>query len=215
MLGKTYGRWTIIDTAARQRYACGRVAIAWLCKCECGTVRRVLDQSLRRGASTSCGCYHREVTRRNAKHGHAAGGLSSVEYTAWENMKARCFNPANSEFRNYGGRGITVCQRWAADFRNFLSDMGPRPDGQSLERLDVNGDYTPENCRWVPIADQLRNTRRNKRITHDGRTEVVAEWARELSLPERTLHGWIAKGRSIAQIEAMIASGAYRRVSRP
>lgn len=115
-------------------------------------------------------------------------------YFAWIDMRQRCLNPNNWHFKWYGGRGIKVCERWA-DFRNFLSDMGVKPEGMTLERKNVNGNYDKSNCCWIPQATQARNRRNNRKLTHDGKTMLVVEWAEYLGIPHtrlkmRLFRGW-------------------------
>lgn len=124
------------------------------------------------------------------RHGHT--NPPSPEYRTWLHIKHRCLNPANKRWDRYGGRGITVCDRWKDSFENFLGDMGlrPSPDHQ-IERIDNDGDYTPENCTWATRADQARNRRRTRLVTWDGRTMCLKDWAAELGIRYRTLHARI------------------------
>ena len=127
LIGKQFGRWFVLAIhPTRIRY--GRhghaVSVLWLCRCDCGTERVVFGENLRRGLTTSCGCRSREKTReRSTRHGHACRGKISSAYSRWNTMLQRCFNPNHKDYPNYGGRGITVCERWL-DFLNFLADMG-------------------------------------------------------------------------------------------
>lgn len=129
------------------------------------------------------------------KHGHASGGRTSPEYTAWMHMIQRCRNPNCKHFSYYGGRGITVCERWR-NFENFFRDMGPRPTAKhTLERVDNNGNYTPENCVWATRQQQQQNIRSNQWIEWRGQRRVVAEWARIVGIQANVLglrfkNGW-------------------------
>jgi hypothetical protein len=123
------------------------------------------------------------------------GQCGNRTYVAWQSLICRCTNPRQKAWANYGGRGIKVCDRWRTSFLAFLEDMGERPEGMSIDRIDVNGDYTPENCRWATAKEQMRNMRRNNLVTHDGQTRTVAEWAEILgvdpvSLNKRLRRGW-------------------------
>lgn len=162
----------------------------WMCECECGKSHEVAAASLLRANGTrSCGC-----AQGGKKHGGARRGAELPEYGIWSGMRDRCNRPANTSYPNYGARGIKVCKRWD-DFAAFLADMGPRPTPtHTIDRIDNDGDYTPGNCRWATRAEQSRNARRCKLITHAGRTMTVAEWARELGIPAPTIYGRIYLG---------------------
>lgn len=137
----------------------------WKCRCECGTVSIVYANSLANGHTKSCGCLKKEKAieiGRRAIHGEATRSRYSTEYQAWRNLKQRCLNSKYRDYHNYGGRGIKVCDRWKESFTNFLQDMGKKPFKEySLDRIDVNGDYTPANCRWTSSKEQMANRRIN------------------------------------------------------
>jgi hypothetical protein len=164
----------------------------WLCECRCGARLVVLASSLNRGCTLSCGCYHAQRTGES----HKTHGLAGTkEYRAWQMAKGRCFNPNNNRFKSYRARGISMCQRWRDSFAAFIADMGPCPEGLTLDRIDNNGDYEPKNCRWADRSTQGRNTQKAIMITHDGLTLHLKEWAIRLDIPYNTLHlrhrrGW-------------------------
>ena len=140
----------------------------------------------------------------NLKHGATAekhGDKNSYpsSYKVWCNMRQRCNDPNSPVYHHYGGRGITVCDRWN-DYANFLSDMGERPKEMSLERIDNNKGYSPENCRWASMKEQSKNRRTNRMITYNGQTKSVIEWADHLGIPRQSLYNRVFRGWSIDRI---------------
>jgi hypothetical protein len=162
----------------------------WLCKCDCGCETIVFANNLVRGHSTSCGCSAREAV---TTHGKSA----SREYRSWINMKTRCELPGTPYYKFYGERGISVCERWRSSFENFLADMGPRPDGHSVDRIDVNGNYEPQNCRWATNKTQHRNTRRQHIVTLGGQEMTLAEAVEKTGLLYNTVLYRLKRGWSI------------------
>jgi hypothetical protein len=175
MTGKTIGRWSVLE----RDYGAKRVS--WLCVCECGVKRSVPGITLRGGKSLSCGCL---IVDTNTTHGYGIKWDRKPEYTAWGHMKARCFNERNKSYKNYGGRGITVCDEWKNDFSRFLEDMRNRPNEEfTLERIDNDGDYTPENCIWASRKSQSRNRRVTKVwVVHGKEYETYRDAAKDLGL---------------------------------
>lgn len=156
--GQRYGRWTLIEELTRNNKN-GVCVLFWKCLCDCGTISEVASSSLLGGDSQSCGCLNREIlSSRLTKHNMSTSKL----YRRWTSMKARCDNPKDAHYHNYGGRGITVCARWKNSFENFYNDMGEPPEDFSLDRIDVNGNYEPDNCRWTDRSEQNYNTRKHR-----------------------------------------------------
>lgn len=178
-LGATFGRLTVISRAENTKGGSAR----WRCRCACGGEAISLGANLRRGNTTSCGCVHRELAAvRGARagastrtHGHAVA--RTREYYTWSAMLQRCQNPAQSNFENYGARGITVCDRWKS-FENFLADMGPKPPGTSIEREDNDKGYSPDNCRWATGIEQNNNRRVNKQVIYRGMPMTIPDAVR-------------------------------------
>lgn len=164
----------------------------WLCKCDCGEEIIVSVASLQSGDTRSCGCLRREaVAAKNTKHGQSR----SAEHRAWCEMKRRCLNPRSKSFHNYGGRGISICPRWIESFENFLADLGPRPTSQhSIDRINVNGNYEPDNCRWATSAEQYSDLRKSVHVEVNGIRKTVAEWARLTGINPYTIYDRIDAG---------------------
>lgn len=160
----------------------------WLCECECGTLKTVRGNSLRAGTTQSCGCSHKEKGKKcHYKHGMC----NSKTYRAWASMKRRCYRQDDHHYGCYGGRGIKVCERWLNSFENFVCDMGECPEGFSLDRIDVNGDYEPSNCRWTDIYTQSNNKRNNVYLEYKGERKTISVWAKELRINRNTLYSRI------------------------
>jgi hypothetical protein len=188
LVGEVFNRLTVIEAVGSNQGKC-----YWKCQCSCGKEVVANTYMLRSGKKQSCGCLASELLAlRNMTHGKSDHPL----YGAWLKIADRCYNPNCKCYRHYGGRGIEMCQRWRDSFEAFLSDMGERPCGCEIDRIDNNGPYSPENCHWVTHEKNMRNTRRNRLVTIDGETKCVAEWCELYGIPQSVVgsrmnsYGW-------------------------
>lgn len=180
LTGQRFGKWTVVDEAARP----DSPLTYWNVLCDCGRRSAVPGPAMRRGRSSCC------TSCRGITHGKSR----SPEYEAWHGMRQRCTNPSHKQYADYGGRGINVCDEWDS-FAAFYADMGSRPSGKhTIERIDNSRGYYPDNCEWATRSQQLRNTRRNRLITFNGKTMCMADWAIELGLHYKTLQNRINRG---------------------
>jgi hypothetical protein len=182
--GQRFGRLTALRFVKKPNSPKGHAG--WICRCDCGSEVFVITNNLIKGNSTSCGC---KLTESRYKHGMSKTSV----YRVWTSMWQRCTNPKSVEYHNYGGCGITVCDEWQ-DFNQFITDMGMRPSGFQLDRIDNNKGYYKENCRWTPQELNLNNRRVNRVITFDGFTGTIAQWAERLGINYRTLNNRINRG---------------------
>lgn len=181
LVGKRFGRLVVVERA--DNHSTNKHANAhWVCKCDCGNETVVDGHKLRRGHTKSCGCYHKD---RLVTHGETNSRL----YGIWKGLKWRCNSKSDRSYKYYGGRGIKVCDEWEADFQAFYDwamENGYRDD-LSIDRIDNDGNYEPENCRWVSAKEQANNRRNNIIITRNGETHTLAEWAEILGIKYSTL----------------------------
>ncbi len=182
---------------------------AWLCKCvaildghECGNEKIVLKCNLGK-STTSCGCINNRKRSEHIKLKTKHNKTNSTEYMIWVTMKQRCYNFKNKQYCDYGGRGITVCDRWLGEhgFENFYEDMGPRQSKEySIDRIDNNGNYCPENCRWTTMKIQSNNRRNSILLTYQDKTSTINEWANFLNVNYSLLYSRYYRGLTDEQI---------------
>ena len=198
LTGHKFGLLTVIAYAR----PLARWQHAWQCRCACGRIKKVRGGNLVSGNTRSCSC---EVAKTNCrirtKHGHASRNSVSAEYRIWCGIKDRC-NAQNKHRRpGYADRGISVCPRWKSSFANFLEDMGQRPSSKhSIERTDNDAGYCRENCKWATRKEQANNRRKrsdSRFVSHNGITQTLADWARDLDTPYTTLHSRLTRTGSI------------------
>lgn len=192
LVGHKYGRLTVLLVCD---YRINRSKVV-RCQCDCGNLKDVRVEYLGRGTN-SCGCLgHERAVRLGLscrKHGHCINRSYSKTYRIWQAMIQRCKNPHTRHYDDYGGRGIIVCERWEC-FDNFLHDMGERPGKMEIERLDNSLGYFPGNCKWATRKEQMRNTRRNRLLSFNGKTQCLSDWADSLGISRNMIYGRLNRG---------------------
>lgn len=193
LVGQQFGFLKVLSIAGKTPYGMQQ----WLCRCVCGNECSPCGADLKRRPHISCGCQQRRLaSEANLTHGKTG----TPEHHSWTNMLARCRNSNHPRFADYGGRGITVCDRWQKSFVAFLEDMGLKPTTRhSIERMNNDGDYCPLNCRWASPKEQNQNTRVNRLITHDGKTMTLSQWANFLNTKHSVIGGRLDRGWSVAE----------------
>jgi len=210
--GEKFGRLTVIKLDHIQEYISPNDVISnkeyYLCKCDCGNECIILKKSLKLGYTKSCGCFRKEIAKKEAekiKHGLIKTRL----YNIFSCIKTRCYNKKHNYFNNYGGRGITICDEWLnkkngfITFYNWAMDNGYQ-ENLTIDRIDNNGNYNPDNCRWIIHKEQCRNQSSNVNITYNGETHCIAEWAEILNIKSSFIYNRIHKNWSIEKIFAIL-----------
>jgi len=196
LIGKRFERLIVIQRTDNDKWRHSR----WLCQCDCGNEIIVLGYDLKRGHTKSCGCLQKEqIIKSNTKHGHAKRGKITGFYKSWYHMIQRCTNPNNKDWKDYGGRGITVCKRWRNSFSDFLEDMGECPKGLTLGRIDNDKGYYKKNCKWAINKEQARNKQNSLFVPHNREKRLLIELCEEHNMPYRLVYeriyrsGWTVK----------------------
>lgn len=194
--GQKFGMLTVVGFSHKQ-FRSKRLGsyIFWKCQCDCGNEATVLSSNLTKGNTKSCGCQssRKTIGQRASKHMMT----DTPEYNSWRAMKDRCYCKSHSEYKRYGARGIEVCDSWKNSFEKFFQDMGPKPTGFSLERIDYDKGYSPSNCKWASSNEQANNKRINLKINFEGNVFTLAELAKEKNIPYARLYKRIKSGWSI------------------
>lgn len=204
LTGKKFGRLIVTSKADGHISPNGQRRTMWNCKCNCGNEVTVWAYSLKSGGTKSCGCLKRELSgERILKRCVTHGGTNERLYGIWHDMHDRCKNKKSKAYKHYGLRGIRVCQEWEdyAKFRDWAIGNGYDPNAKrgetTLDRIDVNGDYCPENCRWVGFITQNNNKRDNRLLTYNGKTQTMTQWAREIGMKDTTLDERLRRGWTV------------------
>lgn len=196
--GQRFGRWTVVQSAGTRKMSNGRNRHLWNCLCDCGTERVVEEPSLTSGRSKSCGCYHSDIMHDVGKVNTTHGMSNSRLYRIWRHIINRCNNPSDSSYSNYGQRGITVCDEWLSfdSFMNWALNNGYE-DGLSIDRIDTDESYTPDNCRWADDKTQANNRRSTKVYTIGQESHSIMEWSEIYNVPYKRTWKRLSKGMDI------------------
>lgn len=214
LVGQRFGRLIVLS---RDPEGTGR-KVRWNCRCDCGVLTSVSGNNLRAGKTQSCGCLQRELAaERQRTHGATERGNHWPEWGVYCQMLNRCYRPETDSYRNYGGRGIQVCDRWRfgedgkSGFECFIDDMGRRPaSGLSIDRFpDNDGNYEPGNCRWATASQQQLNARTAVRLEFGGREMAASEWADELGMPVKALYHRISRGWTVERALTQPLRGSH------
>lgn len=187
LAGQRFGRWVVVELDVKKKRT------HWVCRCDCGNVKSVIGGNLRRGKTISCGCHRKEYLKElKTIHGQRRTRLFGI----WSKMKERCYKPNTKGYKDYGGRGITVCDEWRNDFVAFhrWAMANGYDETLTIERINNNAGYSPDNCKWATRFEQNSNKRNNHYITIDGLSKTVSEWARVSGISRKTIQSRIAYG---------------------
>lgn len=209
--GTRFGRATFLKRLPGRKLNSGKTVGQSLCRCDCGREFVALTHNLKIGDCKSCGCLKLELGVGVLTHGKC----NTLEFKSWCSMKARCYIPSVTQYGDYGGRGITVCDRWLESFENFLEDMGTRPTPKhTVERVNNDGNYEPGNCVWATKKEQMQNTRRSRKLTLNGETLTLSAWSERTGISRLTISSRVNKfGWSPEMALTVQPKNPYPRVS--
>ena len=197
LTGQKFGKLTVIKRVENHVQPCGKQYVQWLCKCDCGNETVVRSANLKGGRTQSCGCLIKET---NSTHGLKKTRL----YVVWKDIKARCFNPNANNFKDYGAKGVFMCDEWRNDFKVFYDwamENGYNPNAKrgecTIDRINNNKGYSPDNCRWTDNLTQQNNKKNNRFLTYNGETHTIAEWSRILNIKTYVLYARLYSGWSV------------------
>lgn len=197
-IGIKYNNWTVLEKAESNKHGNPK----WLCMCDCGKIRKLYLSDIKNGHSKSCGCYRREFLKnQNVKHGMSHFKI----YRVWRSMKSRCYTKTQTMYKYYGARGIKVCDEWLDEENGFINFynwamQNGYSENLTIDRIDVNGNYEPSNCRWITMKEQANNTRRNVYITYNNETHTLKEWSDLLDLNYKMVFNRYKKGFSLQEV---------------
>jgi hypothetical protein len=203
LTGIRFGRLVVIKLSHSGKHS------FWECLCDCGKKTISRADWLKSGEKASCGCLKKDYFRDHPpalKHGHARKGLSSSTYGRWKSIIGRCMNPSNNGYHNYGGRGISVCERWLNSFENFLADMGECPAGLEIERKNNDGNYELGNCIWATRKEQANNKRTTIKINIDGQAKTLKEWSEYFNIRYHTVYMRLKRGCPLSLLFQAVAA---------
>ena len=200
LIGKKFGRLIVIKRVENHVQPSGKQYVQWLCKCDCGNETVVRGANLKKGHTQSCGCLQKEKVTTH--------GLKKTRlYVVWRDIKLRCFNPNANNFKDYGAKGVVMCEEWRNDFKAFYDwakangyDEKALRGECTIDRIDTNGNYEPNNCRWTDNLTQQNNKKNNRFLTYNGETHTIAEWSRILNIKTYVLYSRLYSGWSVEQI---------------
>lgn len=203
LTGQRFGRYVVIRRAEDYVTPGGKRKTMWACRCDCGNVKDVSGNALKTGSTVSCGCYKKEHDHtRCMTHGATLNGRPTRLYKVWDGMKARCYNLNKAYYSIYGGRGIAMCDEWHYSFEAFRdwALANGYSDSLTIDRIDTDGNYCPENCRWSSIKEQSNNKRDNVFISYNGETHTIAQWSEITGIPFHTIRRRYVDGWSVEDV---------------